>query len=151
MAEFFRTHYHPLVQIAALLISDTVAAGYIVQAAFVSLHQAWPRLAGADQTLVYLRRSVIRGTRSWERTSAGQPSQPGGVPHISWPGQDTQETLLMAALGALPVRQREALVLRYYAEWPDGQVAAAMGISSRGVASYIARGMSTLRACRVLD
>jgi DNA-directed RNA polymerase specialized sigma24 family protein len=151
VAGLFGTYYQPLVRIAALLISDTAAAEDIVQAAFVSLYRAWPHLGGADKALTYLRRSVIRGTRSSERASAGRPSQPGSAQHASWPGQGIQETLLMAALGALPARQREALVLRYYAEWPDAQIAAAMGISSRDVVSYIARGMSTLRACQMLD
>jgi DNA-directed RNA polymerase specialized sigma24 family protein len=150
VAGLYRTHYHSLVRIAALLIGDTVAAEDIVQAAFVSLHREWPHLGDADTALVYLRRSVIRGTRFWERTSAGRPGQPGGAPHTSWPDHGTQETLLMAALSALPARQREALVLRYFAEWPDAQIAAAMGTSSRGVVSHIARGMSTLRACRIL-
>jgi DNA-directed RNA polymerase specialized sigma24 family protein len=57
----------------------------------------------------------------------------------------------MAALHALPARQREALILRYYAEWRDAQIAAVMGISSRGVVSHIAHDMSTLRDCRMLD
>lgn len=151
MAELFHTHYHPLVRIAALLISDTVAAEDIVQAAFASLQRAWPQPGGADRALMYLRRNMIRGTRSWERTPVGRNSQPGGAPHAPWPGHSIHETLLMAALGALPGRQREALVLRYYAEWPDAQIAAAMGISSRGVANHIARGISTLRACQMLD
>ena len=151
MAELFGTHYHSLVRITTLLIGDTAAAEDIVQAAFVSLHRAWPHLGDSGKALVYLRRSVIRGTRSRERTSAGRPSQPGDASRASWPGHCTKETLLMAALGALPARQREALILRYYAEWPDAQIAAAMGISSRDAVSHIARGMSTLRACQVLD
>ena len=150
MAELFRTDYQSLVQIAALLISDTVAAEDIVLAAFASLHRSWPHLGGPDTALLYLRRSVIRGTRSRGRTSAGRPGQPGSAPRACWPGHGIQEALLMAALGALPARQREALVLRYFAEWPDAQIAAAMGVSSRDVVRHIARGMSTLRACRIM-
>jgi DNA-directed RNA polymerase specialized sigma24 family protein len=151
VAELYRAHYHSLVRIAALLISDTAEAEDIVQAAFISLHCAWTHLGGEDKALVYLRRRVVTGTRSRDRAPAGPPSRPGGAPHASWPGHGLEETLLMAALHTLPARQREALVLRYYAEWPDAQIAAAMGVSSRGVLSHIARGMSTLRACRMLD
>lgn len=151
MADLYRTYYDSLVQIAALLISDAAAAEDIVQAAFVSLHRAWLHPGGEDKALVYLRRSVVRGTRSRDPAPAGPRSQLGAALCTSWPAYGVQEVLLMAALGALPARQREALVLRYYAEWPDAQIAAAMGISSRKVVSHIARGISTLRACRVLD
>jgi len=53
----------------------------------------------------------------------------------------------MAALRGLPARQREALVLRYYADWPDPQIAAAMGISRPVLTDCIRRGMAALRAC----
>ena len=52
----------------------------------------------------------------------------------------------MAALRKLPARQREAIVLRYYAELPKAEIAAAMGISRGAVKSHTARGMSALRA-----
>jgi len=52
----------------------------------------------------------------------------------------------MAELSALPARQREALVLRYYANWPDPQIAAAMGIRRSALDRHVRRGMSALRA-----
>ena len=52
----------------------------------------------------------------------------------------------MDALRCRPAHQREALVLRYYAGWPDPQIAAAMGISRRALNAYIRRGMSALQA-----
>ena len=58
---------------------------------------------------------------------------------------------MMAALQALPARQREGLALKYYAEWPDAQIAAAMSVSGRAIVRYVTRGMSTIRACEVLD
>jgi DNA-directed RNA polymerase specialized sigma24 family protein len=151
VAELYRAHYRSLVRIAALLISDTAAAEGIVQAAFLSLHRAKPHLEGEDKALAYLRRRVVSGTRSRGTAPARPPGRPGGTPHASVAGNGIQESLVMAALYALPARQREALVLRYYGEWPDAQIAAAMGISSRALVSHIARGMSALRACRMLD
>ena len=49
------------------------------------------------------------------------------------------------ALGRLPARQREALVLRYYADLSEAEIANAMGISRGAVKSHTARGMTALR------
>jgi RNA polymerase sigma factor (sigma-70 family) len=53
---------------------------------------------------------------------------------------------VMHALAALPVRQREALVLRYYADLSEAQIAEAMGISAGAVKSHAHRGLAGLRA-----
>ena len=50
-------------------------------------------------------------------------------------------------LRELPARQREALVLKYYADWPHRQIAAAMGISGRALNVHVRRGLSALAAC----
>jgi DNA-directed RNA polymerase specialized sigma24 family protein len=147
----YRAHYQSLARVAALLVSDTAAAEDIVQAAFVSLHRGWRYLGDEERALAYLRRAVVSGTRSRDAASADWPSRLRGAPSASWPGDSIPRTLLVAALQAVPARQREALVLRYYAAWPDGQIAAAMGISGRAVMRHTARGMSALRACGVLD
>jgi DNA-directed RNA polymerase specialized sigma24 family protein len=151
VAGLYRAHYRSLTRIAVFLVSDIAAAEEIVQSAFVSLHRAWPYLADKDGALAYLRGAVVSGTRAHDAAPADSPSRPGGVPHVSWPGHSIPGTLLVAALQALPTRQREALVLKYYAEWPDAQIAAAMGISGRAVVRHTERGISTLRACGVLD
>lgn len=150
VAGLYRAHYRSLTRIAVLLVSDIAAAEEIVQSAFVSLHRTWPHLAGKDRALAYLRGAVVSGTRSHDAAPADSPSRPSGVPHASWP-DSIPGTLLVAALQALPTRQREALILKYYAEWPDAQIAAAMGISGRAVVRHTERGISTLRACGVLD
>ena len=150
VALLYHAHYQSLAQIAALLVSDPAAAEEIVQSAFVSLHHAWPHLADEDRALAYLREAVVSGTRSREAVPACSPSRRSGTPHAIWPALSIPETLLMAALQALPARQREALVLRYYAEWTDAHIAAAMSVSGRAVVRYMARGVSTLRACGVL-
>jgi DNA-directed RNA polymerase specialized sigma24 family protein len=53
---------------------------------------------------------------------------------------------VLAALSALPARQREVVVLRYYADLSEAQIAAAMGISTGAVKSHIARAKDSLRA-----
>jgi RNA polymerase sigma factor (sigma-70 family) len=56
-----------------------------------------------------------------------------------------ERTAVVAALRALPERQREAIVLRYYADLSEAQIAGAMGISRGAVKSHTARGMAALR------
>jgi DNA-directed RNA polymerase specialized sigma24 family protein len=150
VAALYRAHYQSLVRVAALLVSDTATAEEVVQAAFVSLHHARRQLGDEDRALAYLRRAVIRGTRS-RGTAPADPSRLwAGPPPGGWPDPSSRESVL-AALDALPARQREALVLRYYAEWPEAQIAAAMDISGRAVMNHIERGLSTLRAGQALD
>ena len=57
-----------------------------------------------------------------------------------------ERSQVVAALRKLPVRQREAIVLRYYADLSDAEIATAMGISRGAVKSHTARGMVALRA-----
>ena len=151
VAVLYRAHYQSLARIAALLVSDVAAAEEIVQSAFVSLHRARPHQGDEAGALAYLRRAVVSGTRSRDTAPGDSSSRPGGVPHAPWPGHSIPRTLLVAALQALPAWQREALVLRYYAQWTDAQIAAAMGISGRAVVRQAERGISTLRACGGLD
>jgi len=151
VAVLYRAHYQSLARVAALLVRDTVAAEEIVQSAFVSLHRARPHPQDEDRALAYLRRAVVSGIRSRDAAPGGWHSRPDGLPHASWPGHSIPGTLLVTALQALPARQREALVLRYYAQWTDAQIAAAMGISGQAVVRQAERGISTLRVCGVLD
>ena len=150
VAALYRAHYRAFVRIAALLVGDTATAEEVVQAAFVSLHHARRHLGDEDKALAYLRRAVISGTRSCGTAPADPASLWAAPPPGGWPEPSVPEAM-MAALDALPARQREALVLRYYAEWPEAQIAAAMGISGRAVMNHIERGMATLRDGQALD
>jgi DNA-directed RNA polymerase specialized sigma24 family protein len=129
----YSTHCRPLTRLAALLASDEALAEEIVRDAFVAMHTAWRQLRGSDRALRYLQETVVRRSRS--RLGAG-PAAPGACPG---PG-------LVAALRSLPAPQREALVLRYYADMSESRIASVMGVSTRAVSSHIAYGMSSLQA-----
>ena len=123
----YDTHYRPLTRLAALLAADDAIAEEIVRDAFVAMHGAWRQLRDSDRALRYLQETVVRKSRSRQ---APIPCGPG----------------LVAALRSLPAPQREALVLRYYADMPEARIASLMGISSHAVSGHIARGMSALQA-----
>jgi RNA polymerase sigma factor (sigma-70 family) len=147
VAVLYHAHYRALARLAALLVIDVAAAEETVQAAFTALHGRWRHLGDSDKALAYLLRKVIMGTRP---RRAASPVLPGREPARPRAGQPaiTAPQALVAALHALPARQREALVLRYYAGLPDTQIAAAMGTSARAVTGHIRRGMTTLQAAR---
>ncbi len=152
----YATQGRPLTRLAALLASDEALAEEIVRDAFVAMHGAWRQLRGSDMALRYLQETVVRRSRS--RLAAG-PAPPGGqlagnLPRSSGRDQpaDGQQPparpgpSLVAALRSLPAPQREALVLRYYADLPDPRTASVMGISAQALTSHIACGMSSLQA-----
>ena len=128
VAALYREHYRPLVRLAVLLVSDLAAAEEIVQEAFADVHDTWRALPGPDAALRYLRRALIRRSRS-----AAQPQAGAGAG-------------LLAALRALPAREREVLVLRYFADLPEAEIASVTGTRITAVRTYAARGMSSLRA-----
>jgi RNA polymerase sigma-70 factor (sigma-E family) len=153
----YGTHYRPLVRLAAMLVGDVRTAEEVVQDSFVALHSAWRRLADSDRALAYLCRSVLNRSRSVPRhrvvTDNLAPKTTLDIPGID---QDQMTLLersaLTSALRALPPRQREALVLRYYADLSETQIAAAMGISKGAVKSHTARAVSSVqRALRTVN
>ncbi|MGE5285644.1 MAG: SigE family RNA polymerase sigma factor [Micromonosporaceae bacterium] len=147
----YRAHYQSLVRLAALMADDCGTAEEVVQDAFVAMHSGWRRLRDTDKALPYLRRSVVNRSRSMLRHRAVVDKYTPKPPPDAPSAEQGALTLLEAsavvdALRALPPRQREALVLRYYADLSEADIAKAMGISKGSVKSHAARGISALRA-----
>ncbi len=141
----YQIHYRSLVRLAALLVSDLATAEDIVQESFTALHGMRRTLRDADAGLCYLRRSVVRRSRSASQLqlAGGTPDLPGDGPEASLP---LQGSAVVSALRALPVHQREVLVLRYFVDLPEAEIASATGIRTAAVRSHAARAMSSLRA-----
>jgi RNA polymerase sigma-70 factor (sigma-E family) len=152
VTELFATQYRPLVRLAALLLHDDGAAEEIAQDAFVALHRGWGRLRDPDKAVAYLRQSVVNRARSalrhrgvvdrFLRRQGPAATEPSAEAH-ALAARGSAE--LLATLGALPLRQREALVLRFYSDLSEAQTAEAMGISVGAVKSHTARGIAALR------
>jgi RNA polymerase sigma-70 factor (sigma-E family) len=146
------THYRSLVRLAALLVGDAVAAEEMVQDSFAALRSAWQR-RDSDSALSYLRQSVVRRSRSALRrrdATASAADPPPGTPHAERHAMTGLEhPAVITELRALPARQRETLVLRYYADLSEVQIATVMGVSRRAVKSHLALAMTALRT--VLD
>lgn len=150
VTELYGAHYRSLVRLAALLVRDVESAEDIVQDSFVAMHGAWRRLRDRERALPYLRQAVVNRARSALRRRKVE------VKYAPTPGPDApsaeygaigslERDAVLAALDKLPVRQRETLVLRYYSDLSEAQIAEAMGISRGSVKSHASRGMSALR------
>lgn len=146
----YSANYRSLVRLAAMLVRDAGTAEEVVQDAFVAMHGGWRRLRDPDKALSYLRQSVVNRSRSVLRHRAVvEKYAPKGLPDA--PSAEAgaigelERSAVVDALARLPARQREALVLRYYADLSEAEIASAMGISRGAVKSHTARGMTALR------
>jgi RNA polymerase sigma-70 factor (sigma-E family) len=149
-AALYTAHYPSLVRLAVLLVRDLATAEEVVQDSFVAMHANWRRLRDSEKALPYLRRCVVNRSRSVlrHRVVVDRNALPA-LPDMPSAEQGAiallERSAVIAALHRLPARQREALVLRYYAGFSEAQIAAAMGISRGAVKVHTARAMSALR------
>jgi RNA polymerase sigma-70 factor (sigma-E family) len=139
-----------LLRFAYLLTGDHHLAEDLLQEALAKLHGRWSRLADTDQLAAYVRTVILRQYLSWRRRcSSGET--PSELPHdVSAPGSDHAEILaqrdsLWHALGGLPRQQRAAVVLRFYEDLDDDEIARLLGCSVVTVRSYVSRGLARLR------
>ena len=149
--ELYTQHYQRLVRSAWLLLRDVPTAEEVVQDAFVSMHDAWQRLRDAENALAYVRQAVVNRSRSVLRhqmvVERNLQKAPPDMPSAEQGALASLErAAIVAARQGLTARQREAIVLRYYAGLSEAEIAAAMGISRGAVKSHTARGMAALRA-----
>ena len=147
----YHAHYAMLVRTAILLVGDFATAEDVVQDAFIAMHRSWWRLRDTSKALPYLRRAVINRSRSVlrHRVVADRhvpllaPQEPSAEDRAL---AGMERSSVPAALRALPTRQREVVVLRYYADLSEAQIAAALGISRGAVKSHAARAKDSLQA-----
>jgi RNA polymerase sigma-70 factor (sigma-E family) len=151
VTEIYRDHYNQLVRLAVMLVHDVQTAEEVVQDAFEAMHLAWRRLRESEKALSYLRQAIVNKSRSVLRHRKVVEM------HAPKPAPDEQSaehaaltlierSAVTSALRTLPVRQREAVVLRYYGDFSEADIATAMGISRGAVKSHTARAMAALKS-----
>lgn len=152
--ELYAAHWRRLVRLSVLLVRDVGTAEEVVQDAFVAMHGRWSRLEDPDRALAYLRQAVVNGSRSALRHRGvveRHARREAAAPEVTAPdAAGASETsarrgLVLDALRALPRRQREVLVLRYYLDLSEAEIAATLGISAGAVKSHASRGAAALR------
>jgi RNA polymerase sigma-70 factor (sigma-E family) len=151
LTETYQTHYTSLLRLAALLLDDLGSCEDVVQEAFIRVHTARARVREPEKLLAYLRQTVVNLSRSTlRRRLIGLRLAPKPLPDAASAEEGAYDALerdaLIQALRGLQRRQREVLVLRYYADLTEAQVAAALGVSIGSVKAYGSRGIEALRA-----
>jgi RNA polymerase sigma factor (sigma-70 family) len=134
----YREHYPALMRVAFLMTGSNETAEDVVQDTFVRCRLRIPSL---DHPASYLRAAVVNECRSVHRRSQRTVAEPPNV-HGEIP---TELLELQDALIALPWRQRAAIVLRYFVDVPDGEIARTLGCRPSTVRSLVRRGIETLR------
>jgi RNA polymerase sigma-70 factor (sigma-E family) len=149
LTALYSAHYRRLVRLASFLLKDSGQAEEVVQDAFVAVHGSWRRLRDPERAEAYLRQAVVNRCRSGLRHR--QVEERYAHRFVPDAAVDTANGTLdrrgvIDALRALPPRQREVLVLRYYGDLSEAQIAQTLGISAGAVKSHASRGMAALRS-----
>lgn len=150
LAACFTAYYGRLVRTAMLLVDDQETAEDVVMDAFVGLRMRWTWLNDPSDVFRYLRSSVLNGARSKLRRRRVQrlverPRRVEPDPSAEAVVLDrARQTSLVAAVRALPQRQKEVIVLRYYLDLTEAEIAATLGISAGSVKSHASRAIRAL-------
>jgi RNA polymerase sigma-70 factor (sigma-E family) len=136
-----------MVRLAHVMLGDRGAAEDVVQDAFSGLYRRWAHLSDHEKALSYVRSSVLNACRSALRRVRPELSE---YPQADTRSGETaaldeeERVRVMAALRQLPHRQREVLVLRFYLDMTDEEIAAEMGIGASTVRSAAHRALAAL-------
>jgi RNA polymerase sigma-70 factor (sigma-E family) len=147
---FVREHTLTLYRTALLLTGNQFEAEELLQDTLARLYPKWNQVMAANSPLAYVQRSVGNRAVSRRRAPESRAEPRWEVPE-RWDGSDLGETVAVSRtvwqlLGALPMRQRAALVMRYFYDLPEPEVAAALGCRPSSVRSLVSRGIAAMRA-----
>lgn len=142
VARLFAAERVPMVHLATLLVGSPAVAEELVQDAFVAVTTRWDRL---DRPGAYLRTSVVNKCTSALRRRAIENRYRASVSPESDYGIPEQLIELRDALARLSDRQRVVVVLRYFADMPDADIAETLGVRPATVRSLAHRAMAVLR------
>ena len=147
-AEYVSARSAALHRAAYLMVGDVGLAQDLVQEALIRTYMAWPRLREPAHAEAYTRRAITTIAIDWARRRASTERPSDRPPDTAAPGHAdsvAEQTWLWQCLQQLPVRQRVAIVLRYYEDLTETQTAQAMGCAVGTVKSTVAAAMARLR------
>jgi RNA polymerase sigma-70 factor (sigma-E family) len=144
----YEAHALSLTRLAYVMLGDRPAAEDVVQEAFLGLYRRWSQLRDTASAPGYLRTSVLNGCRMVLRSRTRRDDCPAG--ELPWESAEAtalvgeEHRYLLLAIRALPPRQRETLVLRYYLDLSEAEIARSMGIRRGTVKSATSRALAAL-------
>jgi RNA polymerase sigma-70 factor (sigma-E family) len=137
--DFYRAQHEPMLRLAYLLTQSRAVAEDLVQDSFIRIQPRWGQL---DAPVAYLRRTVTNACYSWHRRRRLEEALPGPVPGSGEPEHDE----MWDALAKLAPRRRAALVLRYYLDLSEADIAVTLGCRKGTVKSLTHRALAELRS-----
>lgn len=149
--EEFAAEWMPgVLRFAAVLADDRATAEDLAQEVLIRAYSRWDRIGCLDRPELYVRKMVLNEFLGWRRRSSRQiPAESAALEPAS-PAPDhaqeyTEREALLAELSKLPRRQRAVLVLRYYEDRGDTEIAELLGCSPGTVRSHASRALAALR------
>ena len=148
--EFFRATWARLYRTAYAVAGDAASAEDALQAAYAKAYVSWRRVRAADHPEAYVRRIVVNEILGTRRRGFWQRERPQPVLEDAG-SADSLETgvvdrdAMWSAVQALPVRQRAVIVLRYYEDLTEAQIAEVLGCSPGTVKSQASAALTNLR------
>ena len=154
LRDLFDGHYRELVRLAALLVDDRGMAEEIVQDAFVAAAARWERIDG-DKVLAYLRSSVLNGARDalrrrgtvrrflFRQAERNEPPPTAETTEATAVSHITRREIL-DAVRRLPETQRNVVLLRYFLDCSEAQIAETLGVSAGTVKTSAHRALASL-------
>jgi RNA polymerase sigma-70 factor (sigma-E family) len=146
----FEVHYRQVLALARRILDDPSDAEDVVMDAFVGLYRRWGSVRRTDNPLCYLRASVVNGSRNRLRRlrlaaarlfSQFEPPAPAAdqsaMLHV-------EHDMVVQVLQGLARRQRQVLVLRYYEQLSEAEIAATLGCSVGSVKTHASRGLQAV-------
>jgi RNA polymerase sigma-70 factor (sigma-E family) len=155
LTDLYQAHALSLTRLAHVMLGQRAAAEDVVQEAFCSLYLRWGKLSDQQKAPQYLRASVLNGCRTvlrrgrvrdrHDRDRHGTVAAPSATLSAESAVLATEEQrTVMQAIRRLPSRQREVLILRFYLEEPEAEIARIMGIRQGTVRSTTHRALVAL-------
>jgi len=152
VADLFAQEGAALVRLARLFTDDRNAAEDLVQEAFIRLHKSAHRIRSQEKAAPYLRSIVINLARDHNRRGLmslrHQEANPMGMAPEAPEDRlllNAQQTLLLDEVRVLSPRQRDCLLLRFYLELSEREIADVLSISANSVKTHCRRGLASLR------
>ncbi|MDI2132038.1 SigE family RNA polymerase sigma factor [Yinghuangia seranimata] len=146
--EFVQARWARLVRIAYLLTGDHAEAEDLAQTALIKVYAAWRRVQSSDSPDAYVRRILVNANAGRFRKKRVTQVLGMGIPDVQVADSTRtvdQRDALLRALARLPARQRAVVVLRYWEDLPETEVARTLGCSVGTVKSQASKGLAKLR------
>lgn len=150
--QFVADRIDALLRYTTALTCDPHLAQDVLQDVLIRAQRRWSSVGVLDHPAAYVKRMIVNEYLSWRRRKANRDVMLG---HAALASVDTavddetgryaEREAMLARIVRLPPRQRAVVVLRYYENLTDTEIAAVLGCAEATVRSHAARALATLR------